>query len=197
MTRDEYLAYCKICLNRKIDIHKGLVCTLTNEIADFESTCPEFKEDAVKKEEIAAMPNYEEIENEEQLDGGAKWFLWIFALSVVNTLISFFGGKISFIFGLGFTKLFDAIFFEIYGKLNWISLLISINISVIFLIIWNFSKKLSKGAFIIGMIIYGIDALLLGLLQDWASFAVHLYALFMIFKGYQSIDLLKKQKGIN
>ena len=197
MTRDEYLAYCKICLNRKIDIHKGLVCTLTNEIADFESTCPEFKEDAVKKEEIAAMPDYEEIENEEQLDGGAKWFLWIFALSVVNTLISFFGGKISFIFGLGFTKLFDAIFFEIYGKLNWISLLISINISVIFLIIWNFSKKLSKGAFIIGMIIYGIDALLLGLLQDWASFAVHLYALFMIFKGYQSIDLLKKQKGIN
>ena len=197
MTRDEHLVYCKICLNRKIDIHKGLVCTLTNEIADFESTCPEFKEDAVKKEEIAAMPNYEEIENEEQLDGGAKWFLWIFALSVVNTLISFFGGKISFIFGLGFTKLFDAIFFEIYGKLNWISLLISINISVIFLIIWNFSKKLSKGAFIIGMIIYGIDALLLGLLQDWASFAVHLYALFMIFKGYQSIDLLKKQKGIN
>ena len=197
MTRDEHLAYCKICLNGKIDIHKGLVCTLTNEIADFESTCPEFKEDVVKKEEIAAMPNYEEIENKEQLDGGAKWFLWIFALSVVNTLISFFGGKISFIFGLGFTKLFDAIFFEIYGKLNWISLLISINISVIFLIIWNFSKKLSKGAFIIGMIIYGIDALLLGLLQDWASFAVHLYALFMIFKGYQSVDLLKKQKGIN
>lgn len=45
MTREEHLKSCKICKNKKFDRNKGIVCKLTNEIADFEETCSNFEED--------------------------------------------------------------------------------------------------------------------------------------------------------
>ena len=196
MTRQEHLSYCKICLNRKKDLQQGLVCNLTNEIANFEETCQDFREDPIKKKKLDAIPSYEEVEDTIKLSNGAQWFLWIFGLSGINTLILFFGGGVTFIFGLGITQLFEGIFMELFGELNLIGVLISLMISGIFALIWYFSQKLSKPAFIIGMVIYGIDALLLLMVEDWFSFGVHLYALFMIFKGFQSIDELKKRHSL-
>jgi hypothetical protein len=196
MTREQHLSYCKICLNRKMDLKKGLVCNLTNEIADFQETCENFKEDPIKKKELESIPNIVEVENVANLHNGSQWFLWIFGLSVINTLILFFGGQVSFIFGLGITQLFEGIYIGTFGEFNLLGVIISIVISGVFAIIWNFSRKLSKTAFIIGMIIYGIDALILLAFQEWLSFGVHLYALFMIFKGFQSIDELKKENKI-
>jgi len=194
MTREEHLSYCKICLNRKMDTKQGLICSLTEKIADFNETCQEFKEDPIKKKELDSIPSYQEVEDTTKLNNGAQWFLWIFGLSVINSIILYFGGGVSFIFGLGITQLFEGIFIGIFGELNLIGVIISIFISGIFALIWYFSKKLSKPAFIIGMTIYGLDALLLLAFQDWLSFGVHLYALFMIFKGFQSVDGLKAKK---
>jgi len=194
MTREEHLSYCKICLNRKLDMKQGLVCNLTNKLADFEETCQEFKEDPIKKKELDSIPSYQEVENTTKLNNGAQWFLWIFGLSVINSIILFFGGGVSFIFGLGITQLFEGLFIGIFGELNLIGVMISILISGMFAVIWYFSKKLNKPAFIIGMTIYGLDALLLLAFQDWLSFGVHLYALFMIFRGFQSVNELKDKK---
>ncbi len=193
MTRDAQLAYCKICLNRKMDMSKGMVCSLTNELAAFEETCPEFKEDPIKKKELDAIPSVMVVESTVKLNSGAQWFLWIFGLSVVNTLILYFGGNVSFMFGLGITQLFEGIYFEIFGEFNALGLIMSISISGIFGVLWYFAKRLSKPAFVVGMIIYTIDALILLAFEDWLSFGVHGYALFMIFKGYQSIDSVKKE----
>jgi len=196
MTREEHLAYCKICLNRKMDMEKGLICNLTSEVADFEETCENFKEDPIKKKELDSIPSIEVLENSAKLHNGSQWFLWIFGLSVINTLILFFGGNVSFIFGLGITQFFEGVYIGLFDELNLIGVIISIAISGIFLVIWHFSRNLSKPAFIIGMIIYTIDALILLVFQDWWSFGVHIYALFMIFKGLQSIDELKKEQTI-
>ncbi|WP_462251102.1 DUF4328 domain-containing protein [Ekhidna sp.] len=46
MTREEHLRFCKVCKNKKFDRDKGIVCSLTNEIADFENECPNFLADA-------------------------------------------------------------------------------------------------------------------------------------------------------
>ena len=194
MTREEHLSYCKICLNRKLDLKQGLICNLTEKLADFEETCQEFKEDPIKKKELDSIPSYQEVEYTTKLNNGAQWFLWIFGLSVVNSIILFFGGGVSFIFGLGITQLFEGLFIGIFGELNLIGVMISILISGMFAVIWYFSKKLNKPAFIIGMTIYGLDALLLLAFQDWLSFGVHLYALFMIFRGFQSMNELKDEK---
>lgn len=45
MTREEHLKFCKVCINRKTDRDKGLICRLTNEIANFEEHCPNFEID--------------------------------------------------------------------------------------------------------------------------------------------------------
>jgi hypothetical protein len=45
MTNEEKLMFCKKCLNRKMDLKKGLVCNLTNEKPIFEKECPDFRLD--------------------------------------------------------------------------------------------------------------------------------------------------------
>lgn len=45
MTRQQHIKFCEKCLNRKFDFQKGLICSLTQKIADFEKTCPNFAAD--------------------------------------------------------------------------------------------------------------------------------------------------------
>jgi len=45
MTREEHLKWCNRCTSRKLELQKGTICSLTNEIADFEGECQDFKLD--------------------------------------------------------------------------------------------------------------------------------------------------------
>jgi uncharacterized RDD family membrane protein YckC len=45
MTRDEQLNFCKICKNQKYSLSLGVICRLTDQIADFEGNCDSFEED--------------------------------------------------------------------------------------------------------------------------------------------------------
>jgi len=49
MTRDEHLLFCQKCLNRKMDLHQGIICKLTNKIANFDNQCIDFKIDSTVK----------------------------------------------------------------------------------------------------------------------------------------------------
>lgn len=53
INNDQRLAYCRICLNRKFNLKEGIVCGLTDQKPDFENTCPNFKTDQKRKEELA------------------------------------------------------------------------------------------------------------------------------------------------
>ena len=46
MTRKEHLKFCKFCTNRKLDLKVGLLCGLTEKIADFDNECPSYNEDS-------------------------------------------------------------------------------------------------------------------------------------------------------
>ena len=50
MTREEQLFFCKKCLNRKMDMKQGLICSLTGDKAKFQNECPDFKHDETVKE---------------------------------------------------------------------------------------------------------------------------------------------------
>lgn len=52
MTRQEHLKFCKLCSNRKLDLRQGLVCSLTDKIADFNGECEDFIRDESVKEEV-------------------------------------------------------------------------------------------------------------------------------------------------
>lgn len=42
MTREEQLKLCSICKNRKVDLKRGLVCSLTNDYAKFVDECQDY-----------------------------------------------------------------------------------------------------------------------------------------------------------
>ena len=45
MTRKEMVKNCSLCLNRKMDEERGLVCGLTGEYGDFDGSCRNFRAD--------------------------------------------------------------------------------------------------------------------------------------------------------
>jgi uncharacterized RDD family membrane protein YckC len=49
MTRDEQLEYCRVCKNQKFDFKIGLICGITDRVADFDEYCTAYEEDAVIK----------------------------------------------------------------------------------------------------------------------------------------------------
>ena len=62
MTRQEHLKFCKTCTNREMDIKVGLICKLTNKIADFEGECKDY---SIEQKEVDAIDNEDVIEHNE------------------------------------------------------------------------------------------------------------------------------------
>ena len=50
--RNFHLSYCLVCKNRSFNINKGVICNLTNQIADFKENCKDFLIDTEQKEKI-------------------------------------------------------------------------------------------------------------------------------------------------
>jgi hypothetical protein len=63
MTREEQLLFCKQCLNRKMDVSHGLVCSLTGQMATFQDECPDFQRDEAVH--IAPIDDKEGLEQSE------------------------------------------------------------------------------------------------------------------------------------
>lgn len=141
----------------------------------------------------------------QEFHNGANWFYWIAGLSVVNSLLIFFGTGWAFIFGLGITQFVDgaagAIGEEMGGGTGaWvvraIGLGFSIAVAAVFALIGWLANKGYGAAFIFGMVIYVLDALVfiaaafLGA-PDWLGLAFHALALFFMFRGYSALRQLK------
>lgn len=45
MDRKDYVRICKACDHSNLDFHRGLLCNLTDEFANFQNECPDFKGD--------------------------------------------------------------------------------------------------------------------------------------------------------
>ncbi len=126
--------------------------------------------------------------SEPEVMRGANWFWWIAGLSVVNTVMIHSGSDRTFVIGLGFTLMADAIFKDY--------LLIALAIDVIALgIVAGFGFFARKGhlwAFAIGIVLYGLDALIYVFLQDWMSVAFHGLALFYMVRGALQLRIALK-----
>ncbi|MCB0399249.1 MAG: hypothetical protein KDD26_06410 [Winogradskyella sp.] len=54
MTRQEHLKFCKVCINKDLNLKKGIVCKLTGDIADFDNECESY---VLDEAEVAKMDN--------------------------------------------------------------------------------------------------------------------------------------------
>ncbi len=126
---------------------------------------------------------------------GANWFYWIAALSLVNTIIVLFGGTMSFIIGLGITQLIDGFAQALAAEVSPTPAVV-IKISAVFAdlllaglfcLFGLLSGRKHTWAFIVGIILYALDALIFLLITDWIAIAFHVLALFFIFNGLRAL----------
>ena len=105
-------------------------------------------------------------------------------LSILNTIVLANNSHLHFMFGLGYTQVIDGFFYSIFGGYQLFGLLISVIFSSIFILFWYFAKANKDWAYITGLSIYGLDALIFIYCKDWLSTSFHVIAFFFIITGY-------------
>lgn len=134
-----------------------------------------------------------------RMKSGASNFYWIAALSVINSLVLEFGGSSYFVVGLASTLIVDSFFVEIAKSVGegslmvkLVGLAISVFISGIFALFGLFANRGKGWAFIVGMILYVLDSLLMLLFQEWLGLIFHAFFLFGLFGGWRALSELNK-----
>lgn len=122
-----------------------------------------------------------------RMHAGAGWFVWIAGLSVINTIAAASGGEFHFVLGLGVTDVVNAL----ADRAGSAGILLDVVINGIaigaFVLFWYFGKQGHRWAFVIGMALYAVDALILVLLQgSMFSILFHAYALYRVYKGFEA-----------
>jgi len=133
-----------------------------------------------------------------RMKSGANNFYWIAALSVINSLVIEFGGSSYFVVGLASTLIVDTIFVEFANSaggslvVKLIGLAISVFIAGIFALFGLFANRGKSWAFIVGMVLYVLDTLLMLAFQEWMGLIFHGFFLFGLFGGLRALNELKK-----
>ena len=133
-----------------------------------------------------------------RMKSGANNFYWIAALSVINSLVLGFGGSSYFVVGLASTLIVDSVFVEIANSaggslvVKLIGLAISVCIAGIFALFGLFANRGKSWAFIVGMVLYVLDTLLMLAFQEWMGLIFHGFFLFGLFGGLRALNELNK-----
>ncbi|MHC4153899.1 MAG: hypothetical protein ACYST6_03075 [Planctomycetota bacterium] len=168
----------------------GAEPAVVSEIGDTEGTG-----DAEGAGEVEEAGDTEILDLQKRVVNGANWFYWIAGLSLVNSVLFLAGVQWGFIFGLGITQVIDAATIEIGGETNYVARMVGFGLDVIaasvFALFGFLSHKRHGGAFVTGMILYALDAMLFLVAGDFLGLAFHAVALYMIFCGFKANRTLK------
>ena len=98
------------------------------------------------------------------------------------------GSNWSFFLGLGATQFSDAIGKEVITGTTGevLALAVDVVIAGIFAGLGFVSRNGAQWSFIVGMVLLGLDALLLAWVSDWAAVAFHGLALYFIVRGFRA-----------
>ena len=127
-----------------------------------------------------------DAELERRVKSGAGWFYWIAGFSIVNSILVATGSNWGFALSLGVTSLTDGLAAEFGGSAKAVGIAFNFIACGILILFGFFAGKGHAWAFIIGMILLGLDTVLTGFLQMWLSLAFHVFALFCIFAGFKA-----------
>ncbi|HEX9737386.1 MAG TPA: hypothetical protein VGG06_35940 [Thermoanaerobaculia bacterium] len=137
---------------------------------------------------------------EEQFRTDVNWFFCVAALSAFNSVGWFFNVDWIFAIGLGISQLFHGIMLgmttgasadsQMVGQV--VSLVLGLVAAGFFALLGVFSRKEIAPVYVLGMVLYGLDGVLLLLFQDWLGVGVHVLALLYLARGYQTIRKLKE-----
>jgi len=133
-----------------------------------------------------------------RMKSGASNFYWIAALSVVNSILSIAGTGTYFVIGLAVTLLVDGMAIGVAEMapeaaliVKIIGLVVSIMVSAVVALFGFFAIKGNRWAFITGMVLYGLDGLLMLVFQDWIGILFHAFFLWGLFGGLRALGQLQ------
>jgi hypothetical protein len=132
LTREDYIKVCSVCSNKSFDPKVGIICGLTNEIADFKGNCSDYSEDANAVKHQDLVSDFRNHENRGEINRGR------FALFLVGGIYVFVG------YWEAFVILYSNI---LYGIVDW-------TIAAVFIGLGIWSYKKASLAMIIGLIFY-------------------------------------------
>jgi hypothetical protein len=126
-----------------------------------------------------------------RMKSGARWFFWVAGLSLVNTLLAFAGSHLHFVLGLGATQLVDSVAKSTGAAAAVPAAIIDFMIAAAFVLIGLWASRCNETAFLLGMLLYTADGVLLFAAHDWMSVAFHVLALFFMYRGFAAAQQLK------
>ena len=123
---------------------------------------------------------------------GARWFLWIAALSLVNTFMAASGKGFVFLIGLGVTQVIDGMTANM-GSNAMTGVVFNVIVAGIFALFGVFAWRRQSWSFIAGMIFYALDALIFLKAASWIGLGFHVFVLYWLFMGLKANNQLKAQ----
>ena len=123
---------------------------------------------------------------EQRANSGARWFYWIAALSLITSLIMLSGSKWGFIISLGTTTIVTAIAAGLGNAGTVIAVVFNLLASGLFVGLGVLAGKRYLWAFVVGMILFGLDTLVFVLAQDWIGIIFHVLVIYWIFTGFNA-----------
>lgn len=114
--REHQLSYCEVCRNKSFSPKQGIICQLTNEVATFNHTCPEFDEDPALKKMSELSKEARQIEAKRESTFGMS------ALGITNGTIA---GIVYIILGVASIVL-TVFVFELLSLWSFVSITIGI-----------------------------------------------------------------------
>lgn len=120
--------------------------------------------------------------------GGASWFFFIAALTLVNAVLFFVNANTRFVIGTGITDVANVIAAnDITGVAGTIAAVIFDAVVIAgFAGLGVLARRGTSWAFLVGGGVYALDALLLAYFTDWLSVAFHALAIFYLYRGFQA-----------
>ena len=119
---------------------------------------------------------------------GASWFFWIAGLTMVTSIITYSGGDWRFLISLGTTQVIDAIAqalaAELGGAPQIIALVLDVILTGIFVFFGVLAMKKLLWAYLLGMVVFGLDGLVSLLIQDFIGVIAHVVVLIFLVRGF-------------
>jgi len=125
-----------------------------------------------------------------RMKSGANWFFWIAALSMITSILSISGASWRFFLSLGITQFIDGFAVGLSSTVGTaglvIGIVLDIFITAIFAGLGVLAGRKQLWAFVLGMVLFALDALLLLFFFDVIAILFHGLAIFYIFRGFQA-----------
>jgi hypothetical protein len=132
------------------------------------------------------------------MQSGARWFYWIAGLSLINAIAAAANSTWSFLAGLGITQFISGFAAALStdlsdsGAVLIVAFVFNVLVAGFFVFLGVFAQKGHSWAFIVGFVVYALDALIFLAVQLWFPLAFHVFVFYCLYKGFAANQKLHR-----